>query len=62
MPTLGITEVLLMPLFIGFYAIPIAVATWIIITLNRIHSGQKIIRNRLEEIERAMLRGRDGNE
>ena len=44
------------------YAIPIAVAVWIMITLYRIHSGQKVIQNRLEAIEHALRQSRNSGE
>ena len=59
MPSFGMTEVIVMLAGLSIYAIPIAVAVWIIIILNRIHSGQKIIQNRLDEIERTVRQGRD---
>jgi hypothetical protein len=60
MPSLGITEFLvILVVMLIVYGIPVAAVVWIIITLNRIHSGQKIIRNRLDEIEHAIHQSRD---
>lgn len=62
MQSLGITEVIVMFVMLSLYAIPIAVAVWVVITLNRIHSGQKDIQNRLEEIAHVLRQGQGGNQ
>ena len=60
MPSLGFNEAIVILLIdIVRYGIPVAVAVWIIVTLKRIHSGQTITRNRLNEIEHAIRQGRD---
>lgn len=53
MPGAGITEMtVIIVIAVTLWGIPVAAGIWAIITLQRIHSGQKIIRNRLDEIER----------
>jgi hypothetical protein len=39
------------------YLIPIAAAAWALYTLQRIRSGQEVIRLRLELLERTLQRG-----
>ena len=38
------------------YVIPIAAAVWALVTLQRIRSGQEVIRLRLELLERTLQR------
>jgi len=52
MPTLGFTELVVILVIAIFYLVPIAAGIWAVITLYRVHTGQKSIQNRLEEIER----------
>jgi hypothetical protein len=55
MPKTGPTE--LAGMFMGVFVwlvsilVPIAAGVWAVITLHRIHSGQKSMQGRLEEIE-----------
>jgi len=54
MPTFGMTELIIMIIAIVLYGIPIVAGIWAIVTFHRIHSGQKLIQNRLNEIESAI--------
>jgi len=52
MPNLGFTELIWILVRAIFYLAPIAAGIWAIITLHRVHAGQKSIQNRLDGIER----------
>ena len=54
MPGFGIPELIVILIAIILYGIPIAAGIWAIVPLHRIPSGQKIILNRLDGIERAV--------
>jgi len=51
---------LIIMLVIGLiYLIPLAAGVWAIVTLQRIRSGQEVIRLRLEGLERLLQRSAD---
>jgi hypothetical protein len=53
---LGIQEVLFLFIMAATWLIPIAAGVWVIITLQRIRSGQDALRTKLEAIERMLQR------
>jgi hypothetical protein len=54
---LGLPELLIILVVGVFWVIPIAAAAWALYTLQRIRSGQEVIRLRLELLERTLQRG-----
>jgi hypothetical protein len=55
MPHFGISEILIITLVALIkYAIPIAFAIWVIVSLKRIRSGQEVAQGRLDAIEKRL--------
>ena len=55
MPHFGTPEILIIALVALLkYAIPIAFAIWVIVSLKRIHSRQEVAQGRLDAIERRL--------
>jgi hypothetical protein len=52
----GFPELLIIMVLVLFWIIPIAAAVWALYTLQRIRSGQEVIRLRLELLERTLQR------
>ena len=56
MAGLGLPELIIILVLGLIYLIPIAAAIWALVTLQRIRSGQEVIRLRLEMLERTLQR------
>ena len=56
MAGMGFPELLFILVFGILWVIPIAAAAWALYTLQRIRSGQEVIRLRLELLERTLQR------
>ena len=56
MAGMGRPELLMVLVFVILWIIPIAAAAWALYTLQRIRSGQEVIRLRLELLERTLQR------
>ena len=56
MTGMGLPELLIILVVGVFWLIPIAAAAWALYTLQRIRSGQEVIRLRLELLERTLQR------
>ena len=52
----GFPGLLIIMVLVLFWIIPIAAAAWALYTLQRIRSGQEVIRLRLELLERTLQR------
>jgi hypothetical protein len=55
-PGMRLPELLIILVFGILWIIPIAAAAWALYTLQRIRSGQEVIRLRLELLERTLQR------
>jgi len=53
---LGVPELIIILVLGLIYLIPIAAAIWALVTLQRIRSGQEVLRLRLELLERTLQR------
>ncbi len=56
MAGMGFPELLIIMVLVFLWIIPIAAAVWALYTLQRIRSGQEVIRLRLELLERTLQR------
>jgi hypothetical protein len=56
MAGLGLPELIIILVLGLVYLIPIGAAIWALVTLQRIRSGQEVIRLRLEMLERTLQR------
>jgi hypothetical protein len=56
MAGMGLPELLIILVLAAAWIIPIAAAAWALYTLQRIRSGQEVIRLRLELLERTLQR------
>jgi hypothetical protein len=54
--SIGAPELIVILVIGLFYAVPIAAAVWVIVTLHRLRAGQQAIGTRLETIERLVQR------
>jgi hypothetical protein len=54
--SIGAPELIVILVIGLFYAVPIAAAVWVIVTLHRLRAGQQAIGTRLEAIERSLQR------
>jgi hypothetical protein len=54
--SIGAPELVVILVIGSFYAVPIAAAVWVIVTLHRIRAGQQAMDTRLEAIERSLQR------
>jgi len=52
----GVPELLIVTVVGMYWAIPIAFAVWVMITLRRIRAGQEAVQTKLETIERLLAR------
>jgi hypothetical protein len=52
----GLPELIIILVIFVLYLVPIAAAAWALYTLQRIRSGQEVIRLRLELLERTLQR------
>ena len=52
--SVGIPELLIILVVSGFWLIPVAVAVWVVLTLNRLRNDQQAIRASLESIQRTL--------
>jgi hypothetical protein len=52
----GLPELIVILVIFVLYLVPIAAAAWALYTLQRIRSGQEVIRLRLELLERTLQR------
>jgi len=53
---LGVPELIIILVLGLVYLVPIGAAIWALVTLQRIRSGQEVIRLRLELLERTLQR------
>lgn len=56
MPRIGLAEFLMLLVLMATWVIPVAIAVWAVVTLQRIRSGQDAIRSRLDTIENLIQR------
>jgi hypothetical protein len=56
MTQMGFPEIIILVVLGFFWVIPIAAGIWALIMLQRIRSGQEVIRLRLEVMERMLQR------
>jgi hypothetical protein len=56
MSGMGFPTLVIIVVLVAVYIIPIAAAVWALYTLQRIRSGQEVIRLRLELLERTLQR------
>lgn len=52
----GMPELMIVLVIGAYWAIPIAAAVWMIVTLRRNRAGQQALHAKLETIERLLLR------
>lgn len=52
--SIGVPELLIVLMVSGFWLIPVAVAVWVVLTLNRLRNDQQAIRASLESIQRTL--------
>ena len=52
--SVGIPELLIILVISGFWLIPVAVAVWVVLTLNRLRNDQQAIRASVESIQRTL--------
>ena len=52
--SIGVPELLIVLVVSGFWLIPVAVAVWVVLTLNRLRNDQQAIRASLESIQRTL--------
>jgi hypothetical protein len=53
---IGIPELIIILVFSGIGLLPIAVAVWAIVVLNRVRAGQEVLQAKLDNIERLLQR------
>ena len=53
---MGLPTLVIILVLVAVYIIPIAAAVWALYTLQRIRSGQEVIRLRMELLERTLQR------
>jgi hypothetical protein len=53
---IGIPEMIVMIAFSGIGLLPIVVAVWAIVVLNRVRAGQEVLQAKLDNIERLLQR------
>lgn len=51
---IGIPELIIVLVVSGLCLIPVGMATWVVVTLNRVRGDQEVIRGRLESLEREL--------
>jgi hypothetical protein len=54
--TIGVPELIIVSMIALTWAIPIAFAVWVIVTLRKIRHGQQAVQTKLETIERLLQR------
>jgi len=50
--SIGIPELIIILVVSGIWLIPVGVAIWVVVTLNRVRTDQQVIRAKLESLER----------
>ena len=50
--SIGIPELIIILVVSGVWLIPVGVAIWVVVTLNRVRADQQVIRAKLESLER----------
>jgi hypothetical protein len=56
MLSVGISELMILLVLVGVYAIPVAAAVWALVTLRRLRAGQQAVQTKLDTIERLLQR------
>lgn len=51
---IGIPELIIVLMVSGVWLIPVGMAIWMVVTLNRVRADQQVIRGRLESLEREL--------
>jgi hypothetical protein len=51
---IGIPELIIVLVVSGLCLIPVGMAIWVVVTLNRVRGDQEVIRGRLESLEREL--------
>ena len=54
MSSVGVPELLIVLVMAVMWVLPVAAAVWVILTLNRLSSGQPAIQAKLDAIERLL--------
>jgi hypothetical protein len=54
MSSIGVPELLIVLVMAVMWVLPVAAAVWVILTLNRLSSGQQAIQAKLDAIERLL--------
>ena len=54
MSSVGVPELLIVLVMAVMWVLPVAAAVWVILTLNRLPSGQQAIQAKLDAIERLL--------
>ena len=49
---IGIPELIIVLVVSGLCLIPVGMAIWVVVTLNRVRADQEVFRGRLESLER----------
>ena len=49
--SIGIPELIIILVVSGIWLIPVGVAIWVVLTLNRVRTDQQVIRAKLESLE-----------
>jgi hypothetical protein len=52
----GIPELMILLVIAGYWALPLAAAIWVIVTLKRIRASQQSLQLKLDTIERLLQR------
>jgi hypothetical protein len=52
--SIGIPELIILLVVSGVWLIPVGVAIWVVVTLNRVRADQQVIRGKLESLEREL--------
>jgi hypothetical protein len=50
--SIGVPELIIILVVSGVWLIPVGVAIWVVLTLNRVRTDQQVIRAKLEALER----------
>ncbi len=54
--SIGLPELMLLPLLLVFWVLPIAVAIWAVVTLHRIRASQLEMQAKLQALEQLLQR------
>jgi hypothetical protein len=54
--SVGMPELLILFIISASWVVPLAVAVWVVVTLNRVRTDQQVMKAKLESIERDLRR------